>query len=396
MEKSENNLSLEADGASDRFYTQFNSTTLLSTEETSDVSLGRKPDLKLSPILCDGDRRTVFSKRMIECKRRSESPLVKSGCEQPLRHLSDISEIHDGNGDESHTFPTSNGKTGDDSNKENDRPGTSTSLRDMSMDTAPHTRSTNSFENRLLETVHTNTFSPSVFAATKTPVSPEEFKWSIEQLSILKPAHITDEEIAQSYQSPDPEYEAKIQSILDEYWRNNTCHIPSPDAPVTNPLVTTASETPLCDMVRISAAMRMKYSTSSPKSRPNLNVSRRNTSILLVRNRCSQTDITIAPSVHFDFVKFLGPSCVYNSSEECDEESVFNATGSSIGSLRRRLFTDEGDTAPFCGCSEYMPSNENQDHCLNNTQEMVRCELDGYNNSLDDFGDIDLSPIKDI
>ncbi|VDM63558.1 unnamed protein product [Angiostrongylus costaricensis] len=240
-------------------------------------------------------------------------------------------------------------------------------FRDMSTEAAPHTRSTNSFESRLLETLHTNTFSPSVFAATKSPVSPGEFKWSIEELSILKPVHITEEEIAQSNQSPDPEHEAKIQSILDEYWKNNICHIPSPDAPVTlifrmtsshcqNPLVAAASETPLCDIVRISAAMRMKYSTSSPKSRPNLNGSRRSTVVQAARNRQSQTEITIAPSAFFDFTKFLGSSCIYNPSEECDEESVFNATGSSVGSLRRRLFIDEGDNAPVHGSSEDLAS----------------------------------------
>ncbi|KAE9412703.1 hypothetical protein Angca_010151, partial [Angiostrongylus cantonensis] len=344
MERNDTGLSLEADSNSDRFYTQLNSTTLLSVEEMSDVLVTRKPDLKLSPIFCDGERRTVFSKRMVEYKYRGESPLVKCGRGQALHPLNDISEIHAGDDDESSMLPSSNSKTDGTSNKENNRPGTSTPERDMSTETAPHTRSTNSFESRLLETLHTNTFSPSVFAATKSPVSPGEFKWSIEELSILKPVHITEEEIAQSNQSPDPEHEAKIQSILDEYWKNNICHIPSPDAPVTNPLVTAASETPLCDIVRISAAMRMKYSTSSPKSRPNLNGSRRSTVVQSARNRHSQTEITIAPSAFFDFTKFLGSSCIYNSSEECDEESVFNATGSSVGSLRRRLFIDEGSS----------------------------------------------------
>ncbi|RCN33152.1 hypothetical protein ANCCAN_21028 [Ancylostoma caninum] len=82
------------------------------------------------------------------------------------------------------------------SDKENNRPGTSTPERSMSI--PAHSRSTNSFESRILETLHTNTFSPSVFAITETPPSPEEFKWSIEELSILKPVHITQEEIAQS------------------------------------------------------------------------------------------------------------------------------------------------------------------------------------------------------
>ncbi|KAJ1370511.1 hypothetical protein KIN20_032242 [Parelaphostrongylus tenuis] len=371
MERSENSLSLEADGASDRYYTQFNSTTVLSIEETSDVPPSRKPDLKLSPIFCDGDRRTVFTKRM---------------------PLGDISEIRTENAEESNIFASSNDAKGDSSNKENDRPGTSTPERDVSIAATPFIRSTNSFESRLLETLHTNTFSPSVFAASKSPLSPEEFKWSIEELSLLKPVNITEEEIAQSSQSPDPEYEAKIQSILDEYWKNNVCHIPSPDAPVTNPLLTAASETPLCDIVRISAAMRMKYSTSSPKSRPNLNGSRRSTAVVSSRSRHSQTEITIAPSVHFDFAKFLGSSCIYNSSEDCDEESVFNATGSSIGSLRRRLFIDDAENASPHGSADDLHSTGSQS--LDNSQDMIRCDLDGNYNSTDGFGDIDISPIK--
>ncbi|KAK6051438.1 hypothetical protein COOONC_11055, partial [Cooperia oncophora] len=197
-------------------------------------------------------------------------------------------------------------------------------------------RSTNSFESRLLETVHTNTFSPSVFAITESPASPEEFKWSIEELSVLKPAHITQEEIAQSAYSPDPEHEAKIQSILDEYWKNNTCYIPSPDIPV-------------------------------------------------------KTEITIAPSTDFDFARILGPSCIYMSSEDCGEDSVFNATTSSAGSLRRRLFSEEDGVDPSC-CS---PTDLGDgDHSINSSIQSIRCDLDGGNQSFDGFSEIDLSPIN--
>uniref|UniRef100_A0A0K0D290 Protein aurora borealis n=1 Tax=Angiostrongylus cantonensis TaxID=6313 RepID=A0A0K0D290_ANGCA len=254
--------------------------------------------LKLSPIFCDGERRTVFSKRMVEYKYRGESP---------FRSFIVVFQWYRTNG-------------------MNFDPSTSRFMfRDMSTETAPHTRSTNSFESRLLETLHTNTFSPSVFFLYASILQFYEFKWSIEELSILKPVHITEEEIAQSNQSPDPEHEAKIQSILDEYWKNNICHIPSPDAP--NPLVTAASETPLCDIVRISAAMRMKYSTSSPKSRPNLNGSL----VQSARNRHSQTEITIAPSAFFDFTKFLGKATVevlvFSSYSSISERHCFSIWG---------------------------------------------------------------------
>lgn len=272
-------------------------------------------------------------------------------------------------------------------------PGTSTPGRDTSGQVHLHSRSANSFESRILETLHTNTFSPSVFAIAENPSSPEEFKWSIEQLSILKPAHITDEEIAQSAYSPDPEHEAKLQAILDEYWKNNTCHLPSPDVAVMNPLLMSAPQTPLCDMVRINAAMRMKYSTSSPKSRRNVsNISRRNSFIQSFRSKQTQTEITIAPSVDFDFVRCLGPSCVYNPSEELDEESVFNSTASSVGSLRRRLFLEEDSVSNLCSTTDL---DDGDNSCLDeSSQEVIRYDLDGCGHPLKGLTNIDLSPIK--
>ncbi|WKY04249.1 hypothetical protein Q1695_005321 [Nippostrongylus brasiliensis] len=394
------NSSSETDITSDRFCTQFNSTALGSLEESLDPcssNVNKKPDLKLSPILNDSvvERRTVFSKRMVQYRSRGESPLVKSSNLESHHILDDISEIHYEKEDSSNlqssnqTFETSQ------ANKENDRPGTSTPEREQSNTTTNRfSRSTNSFESRLLETLHTNTFSPSVFAITGTPPTPEEFKWSIEELSLLKPVHITQEEIAQSAYSPDPEQEAKIQSILDEYWKNNTCYIPSPDVPVKNPLLASAHETPLCDAVRVSAAMRMKYSTSSPKARPNAgNISRRASFIQPCRNKQSQTELTIAPSVDFDFAQFLGPSCVYNSSEEFDEESVFNATASSAGSLRRRLFSDDFDRdVPNCGSPTNLDKDD-EDLLDDSCQSMIRCDFDGRLNSFDGF-DVELSPIK--
>ncbi|KIH50474.1 hypothetical protein ANCDUO_19447, partial [Ancylostoma duodenale] len=146
----------------------------------------------------------------------------------------------------------------------------------------------------------------------------------------------------------DPETEAKIQSILDEYWRNNTCNILSPDVPVKNPLTMGPPETPLCDAIRVQAAFRMKYSTSSPKARPNVTpVSRRASFIQPHRSKYSQTDITIDPSMDVDFSKLLGASCIYNPADDGDDESVFDATASSVGSLRRRLFL--GDDASQVG-----------------------------------------------
>uniref|UniRef100_A0A0K0D3T4 Retrovirus-related Pol polyprotein from transposon TNT 1-94 n=1 Tax=Angiostrongylus cantonensis TaxID=6313 RepID=A0A0K0D3T4_ANGCA len=72
------------------------------------------------------------------------------------------------------------------------------------------------------------------------------------------------------------------------------------------------------------------------------------------------------------------------------------------------LFIDEGDNAPFHGSSEDLASfhifglrcysyvaRSNGSQCLDNTHDRIRCDLDGHSNSLDDFEEIDLSPIKD-
>ncbi|CAJ0603281.1 unnamed protein product [Cylicocyclus nassatus] len=394
MERSLDSSCLDADATGDRFSTQFNSTAFVSIEENScSPNLCKKPDLKLSPIFHDNERRTLYSKRMVQYKFRGESPLVKNGRLEPAHPLSDISEIRAAETDDSSSHLTSSIDDDNVSNKENDRPGTSTPDKNVSIPS--HSRSLNSFENHILETLHTNTFSPSVFAVPESPASPEEFKWSIEELSILKPVHITQEEIAQSSYSPDPETEAKIQAILDEYWRNNTCHIPSPDAPVRNPLLG-GPETPLCDAVRVQAALRMKYSTSSPKARPSVTSGSRRTSFIQPhRSRSSQTEITINPSADIDFAKLLGTSCVYNSADDCDDESVFDATASSVGSLRRRLFIgeDEQDTSQVCDNDGDM-SATNDEPPLDSAGDIVRYDLDGSETAFGGLEDIMLSPIK--
>lgn len=68
-------------------------------------------------------------------------------------------------------------------------------------------------------------------------------------------------------------------------------------------------ETPLCDAIRVQAAFRLKYSTSSPKARPNVaSISRRTSFVQPQRSKYSQTEITIDPSTDFDFSKILGNS----------------------------------------------------------------------------------------
>ncbi|KIH52624.1 hypothetical protein ANCDUO_17272, partial [Ancylostoma duodenale] len=228
MEQGTDLSSSEADATSDRYSMQFNSTAFASMEDTSGScgpNVSKKPGvdyLKLSPILHDNDRRTIYSRRMVQYKCRGESPLVRSARMDPPHPLSDISEIRAEKSDESTPLSHSTVEMDENnvSDKENNRPGTSTPERFGNMSIPAHSRSTNSFESRILETLHTNTFSPSVFAVTETPTSPEEFKWSIEELSILKPVQITQEEIAQSYYSPYVSFAHLFVIFCCKFWKH--------------------------------------------------------------------------------------------------------------------------------------------------------------------------------
>ncbi|KAK6040137.1 hypothetical protein COOONC_22358 [Cooperia oncophora] len=141
MDRGANCSSSETDSTSDRFYAQFNSTALLSLDESSDPCSGnrsKKPDLKLSPILHDSDRRTVFSKRVIRFKCRGESPLVRNSYVESHHQLDEISEIRCEKDDESNGLSNSDNPAFESSemDKENEAPGTSTPERLVLVDCA--------------------------------------------------------------------------------------------------------------------------------------------------------------------------------------------------------------------------------------------------------------------
>ncbi|CAB05528.3 Protein aurora borealis [Caenorhabditis elegans] len=226
--------------------------------------------------------------------------------------------------------------------------------------------SLNPLDSILLNSLHKSiNFSPRVVFSQEScsqQKDSEKFQWSIEQLAILKPAHISDDEIAASYRSPIPEVEEKIQEVLNEYWTKNVSYIPSPDGPRYINLshrdgtVTTftygaeenatsssapgaAAGTPasLANIVRKKEAVKAAYATSSPKQRPRKNIRQ-------VRNRPAQTELTIPPNLDLDLKKLLGEQFVYQPDEEDeeDDEEVFNVSVSSNFSTRRRLFSAGG------------------------------------------------------
>uniref|UniRef100_A0A1I7W7W8 Protein aurora borealis n=1 Tax=Heterorhabditis bacteriophora TaxID=37862 RepID=A0A1I7W7W8_HETBA len=400
MEKSFVNCSVAESDGGGRFKNQLNSTAVVYSDDNSPADRVNKdccwqPDLKFSPIPHDNDKRSVFSRRMAQFKNRGESPLTKTPTKGDFsRSLVNISEIQYSKTDSESGYRTRNTDDISYSQKENQEPGTSTPQRSLYSSMVDiSSRINNPFDSKLLESIHMNTFSPSVFAVTRSPDEKDkEFKWSIEEMSILKPVHISDEEIAQCKASPDPEHEAKVQSILDEYWKNKTCYVPSPDGPrLLSHFIfyQVVHETPLSDVVRARQAILASCSTSSPKTRPVLG--RRN-SILTKRNRMSQTDLTIPPNANIDFSKILGDIFVYQDQEESDDEEEFNVSNTSITSLRRRLFTED----PFEG-EEYRKEINmiDCDWLSEGEKSIIRVDLGRSSFSDRKMVNIDLSPIKD-
>uniref|UniRef100_A0A0A1WSJ4 Protein aurora borealis n=1 Tax=Zeugodacus cucurbitae TaxID=28588 RepID=A0A0A1WSJ4_ZEUCU len=91
----------------------------------------------------------------------------------------------------------------------------------------------NPFEPALAERLHLPLIaSPSLFQRPTTPqLSSTQFEWNIDEVSSLKPTHVEPHE-TQFHDSPDPDYEAKAQSAISSYFKDNQI-VPSPvDCPL--------------------------------------------------------------------------------------------------------------------------------------------------------------------
>ncbi|CAI2327999.1 unnamed protein product [Caenorhabditis sp. 36 PRJEB53466] len=325
---------------------QLNSTAVYNDVDDQSKENVQK-EWKLSPIVAEGNR----SKPLV-----FRNKIGKDGRKEfktPLRH---------GNSSD----PTTSGFEPKSEHVTTARETSSLSAPKLSMsaDLSSYiaNNSLNPFDSILLNSLHKSiNFSPRVVFSQEscsTQKDGEKFQWSVEQLAILKPAHISEDEIAASYRSPIPEVEEKIQEALNEYWSNNVSYIPSPDGPryvhlphrdgtVTTwkcgegpSTFGTAGNTPsLSKMVRKKEAVKAAYATSSPKQRPRRNVRQ-------MRNRTSQTELTIPPSA--DLKALLGDAFTWQKEgeeggeAEEEEEEVFNVSVSSNISTRRRLFSTDG------------------------------------------------------
>lgn len=315
---------------------QLNSTALEQDEN-------EQKEWKLSPITSD-------SRRAKTTIRQKNSHSQQAEFKSPLRTVNTTDPSTSGYDSRSTTALTPQ------------QPSSSEAKFSMSAELSSFVanNSLNPFDSIFLNSLHKSIdFSPRLVISSQESGSQqkngEKFQWSVEQLAILKPAHISEDEIAASYRSPVPEVEEKIQEALNEYWTKNVSYIPSPDGPrfvnmthrdgtvttfkyggeaSTSSAVADSNTPSLANLIRKKEAVKAAYATSSPKQRP-----RNFRNIRQVRNRTCQTELTIPPNMDLDLKKLLGDSFCYQQDQEFDEEEVFNVSVSSNFSTRRRLFS---------------------------------------------------------
>lgn len=99
--------------------------------------------------------------------------------------------------------------------------------QDISTPPSRFSKIVNPFECRLLDRLHLPTFSPSVFAKQSTPKTDEKFRWTIDEISSLKPAYIDEETISQHVFDEDPQMESLAQQKIDQFFSEKVI-VPSP------------------------------------------------------------------------------------------------------------------------------------------------------------------------
>ncbi|KAG5898806.1 hypothetical protein JTB14_011016 [Gonioctena quinquepunctata] len=100
----------------------------------------------------------------------------------------------------------------------------------------------NPFERHIVDRLHLPTFSPSIFAKVSTPKTDEKFKWTIDEISSLKPADIDEGTISQHVFDEDPQIESMVQEKIDRFFSEKVI-VPSPLTEVVRiPLLTDMSK----------------------------------------------------------------------------------------------------------------------------------------------------------
>ncbi|XP_044268774.1 protein aurora borealis isoform X2 [Tribolium madens] len=147
---------------------------------------------------------------------------------------------------------------------------------------------------RLLPNISTPPSSPSVFTQVSTPKT-DKFKWTIDEISSLKPADIDEATISQHVSYHDPTIESLVQEKIDKFFKEKAI-VPSP----------------------INQVQPLPLAMSPPRS-----------------HTSSQTVLTLPPVLPKHVEEILAPYFSYTP-DEFDHDS----------SLYRRLFEFEGHSSP--------------------------------------------------
>lgn len=96
------------------------------------------------------------------------------------------------------------------------------------------------------ERLHLPVFSPSVFTKTSSPKPEDKYKWTIDEIAMLKPADI-DPNLLEQYEEHDSVTELKVQEKINTFFSEKMI-VPSPlnQAVDNQPLISDASSPESC------------------------------------------------------------------------------------------------------------------------------------------------------
>ncbi|XP_050305159.1 protein aurora borealis [Anthonomus grandis grandis] len=179
----------------------------------------------------------------------------------------------------------------------------------------------NPFEQHLIERLHLPTFSPTVFAQNSTPKADQKFKWTIDDISSLKPADIDETTVSQHVCTMDnPEVDSLVQKKIETFFSEKEI-VPSPMHVKTNHYV------PL-----------MKDCSSWDKS-PSSKASTPKTPKPMTCEGSTQTVLTLPPVLPKELEEALKPYFNYH-----EEDQEYNEDHMENNSLYKQLFEFEQNT----------------------------------------------------
>ncbi|KAJ3642876.1 hypothetical protein Zmor_025625 [Zophobas morio] len=193
----------------------------------------------------------------------------------------------------------------------------------------------NPFEQHLIDRLHLPTFSPSVFAQVSTPKTDEKFKWTIDDISSLKPADIDEETISQHVSDHDPTIESMVQEKIDKFF-NEKAIVPSP----------------FNEQVKQVPLIASPLVTAKPQC----------------SDSSAQTILTLPPTLPKHVEEILAPYFSYTVDQQAGDDQNT--------SLYRKLFDSEehgspiSSPAPSIGLSPLQFSPEFNQNKLDSTLEM--------------------------